>query len=448
MDVFMPTSLLSEPMKSDHEPRVVAEAAWHSLLWLLVANVVGVCIAVLLLLPGLNVIFGEWTYGRWITVHMNLELYGWTSLPLVGFVFHVYRANHGASARWCRPVLWIWSAALGVGALSWLSGYSSGKLFLDWTGYARILFAIALLVLWFLLLAAFIGNRDRSGSAGMANAAKVVGLIVLFAVPFAIYIASSPNLYPAVNPGTGGPTGASQLESSLMIVLVLLMIPFGVTQRKPTSTRLIYLAWALLAVEAILCVALGNADTSNHSPAQFLSLGSLIVWIPLVPAYYAAFRWNGNTRRWRLAFLWWWGALVLTGWIFFLPGVLDHFKFTDGLVGHSFVAMAGFTSSLVIFLLIQLMGDDGWIFNQSRSFYGWHAGVIVYILAVTLAGWREGYDPAFTIVPGAVHNALYTVRLFSGIFMLLASLDWFVDATAVLRQPAPASTNLVQEQTA
>ena len=167
-----------------------------------------------------------------------------------------------------------------------------------------------------------------------------------------------------------------------------------------------------------------------------------------MPAYYAAFRWNGNTRRWRLAFLCWWGALVLTGWIFFLPGVLDHFKFTDGLVGHSFVAMAGFTSSLVIFLLIQLMGEDGWIFNRSRSFYGWHAGVIVYILAVTLAGWREGYDPAFTIVPGAVANVLYTVRLISGIFMLLASLDWFVDATAVLRQPAPTSTNLVQEQTA
>ncbi len=41
----------------------------------------------------------------------------------------------------------------------------------------------------------------------------------------------------------------------------------------------------------------------------------------------------------------------------------------------------------------------------------------------------------------------FSVRLISGIFMLLASLDWFVDATNVLHQPGPVSTDLVQEQT-
>lgn len=42
---------------------------------------------------------------------------------------------------------------------------------------------------------------------------------------------------------------------------------------------------------------------------------------------------------------------------------------------------------------------------------------------------------------------LYAVRLISGTLMLLASLDWFVDATAVLGQSKPVSTNFVQEQT-
>ena len=72
-------------------------------------------------------------------------------------------------------------------------------------------------------------------------------------------------------------------------------------------------------IEPLLCIALGRGDISHHRPAQFLSLGSLLIWIPLTPAYYAAFKWNANTRRWRIAFLWWWSALVLTGWIFFLP---------------------------------------------------------------------------------------------------------------------------------
>ncbi len=109
-------------------PRVVATTAWHSLFWLVFANAVGVLLAILLLAPALNRQLGEWTYGRWMMVHMNLELYGWASLPLVAFFFRVYGADRGLAAKWGRPVLWVWSAALGVGAFSWLSGHSSGKL--------------------------------------------------------------------------------------------------------------------------------------------------------------------------------------------------------------------------------------------------------------------------------------------------------------------------------
>jgi cytochrome c oxidase cbb3-type subunit I len=429
-------------------PRAITCAAWHSLLWLVVANAIGVGIAILLLLPGLNPLLGEWTYGRWIIVHMNLELYGWTSLPLVAFAMHAYGADRGSPAKWCRPVLCVWSAALCVGSLSWLAGRSSGKLFLDWTGYARVVFPLALLVLWLLLVAALIANWRGAQASQAARAAKILGLFILFAVPFAIYIQSGPGSYPAVNPDTGGPTGASQLESSLAIVLILLVLPFGITRRSAASVRRIPLCWAALLAESVLCIALGSGDISHHRPAQYLGLGTMVVWIPLMPAYYAAFEWSSNTRRWRLAFLWWWAALVLIGWIFFLPGVLDRFKFTDGLVGHSFVAMAGFTSSLLIFVMIQLMGEDGWVFNRSRSFYLWHASVIGYIVVVTIAGWHEGVDPTFTIVPGAARNVLYTLRLLTGILMLLASLDWFVDVTTVLRKHAPAFKNLAQEQTA
>jgi cytochrome c oxidase cbb3-type subunit 1 len=428
--------------------RAVANAAWHSLFWLVVANAIGVLIAILLLLPVLNRQLGEWTYGRWVMLHMNLELYGWTSLPLVGFLFRVYGADRGPAANWCRPVLWVWSASIGVGAASWLSGHSSGKLFLDWSGYARILFPYALLALWLLLVLSLIANWSKSENANLiAWVAKLAGLVILLAVPFVLYIVSGPNTSPPVNPATGGPTGASQLESSLAIVAVLLMLPFGIAPRKPGKSRIIAIAWIVLAAESILCAALGRADISHHQPGQFLSLGSLLIWLPLTPAYYAAFAWRASTRRWRLAFLWWWAALVITGWVFFLPGILDHFKFTDGLVGHSFVAMAGFTSSLIIFVMVQLLGDDGWIFNRIRSFLLWNGSVIAYVVLMLVAGWREGFDPAFTIVPGMLRNVLYTLRLITGFLMLLASLDWLVDATALLRKPVPVSIEFPQEET-
>jgi cytochrome c oxidase cbb3-type subunit I len=439
----------STPAPAPSSSPGVANAAWHSLLWLVVGNAIGVMIAVLLLLPGLNVWLGEWTYGRWIMVHMNVMLYGWSSLPLVGFLFVVYGADRGATTAWCRPVLWAWSAALGVGALTWLSGQSSGKLFLDWAGYARIAFPLTILALWFLLAIAFVcagdsGNRSpRSG-----RAAKLLGLVLLLAIPSAIFIASGPGLYPPVNPDTGGPTGASQLESSLVVVAILLLLPFGLTRRKATRSWPITASWLVLAAESLLCVALGRVDVSHHSPTQYLSLGSLLVWLPLTPAYYAAFAWHANTRRWRHAFLWWWGGLIVSGWILFLPGVLDRLKFTDGLVGHSFTAMAGFASALLIFVMVQLLGEDGWIFTRTWSFYLWNWSVFAYIVVMTVAGWREGSNPAFTIVLGTTRNVLYTLRLMTGLLMLVASLEWFLDASALLREHEPVLTQIGREKTA
>ncbi len=440
---------LDEPAPFGHVNRAAASAAWHGLFWLVFANSVGVLIASLLIFPSLNPLLGEWTYGRWIMVHMNLELYGWTSIPLAGFLFKVYGADRGPVSEWCRPVLWMWSAALGVGVFSWLTGHSSGKLFLDWSGYARVLFPAALFALWVLLVVALVANWSHRENAAVAVwAAKLGGLLVLLVVPFLIYIAASPSIYPAVNPDSGGPTGASQLESSLAIVAILLLLPFGLTRRKRGSSRVVGAGWAVLVAESLLCASMGRGDISHHLPSQYLSLGSLLVWLPLTPAYYTAFVWHPATHRWRKAFLWWWAALLVTGWIFFLPGVLDHFKFTDGLVGHSFVAMAGFTSSLIIFVMVQLLGEGGWIFNRSRSFYLWHGSVIAYIALMTVAGWREGFDPAFTMVPGTMRNVLYSLRLVAGILMLAASLDWLVDATTLLRQPAPVLIEAGLEKTA
>jgi len=65
------------------------------------------------------------------------------------------------------------------------------------------------------------------------------------------------------------------------------------------------------------------------------------------------------------------GRTAGDGMDFLSAGSPGSLQFTDGLVGHSFVAMAGFTSSLLIFVMVQLLGDGGWIFNRTRSFYLW-----------------------------------------------------------------------------
>ncbi|WP_263351542.1 heme-copper oxidase family protein [Acidicapsa acidisoli] len=429
-----PSQSISPSASFDIQAKPIVQAVWHSLLWLAISNAIGVLIALLLIVPGLNRTLGEWSYGRWMPVHMNLELYGWCSLPMMAFLFKVYDADHGRIAKWCSPVLWVWSIALAVGSVSWLNGHATGKLFLDWTGYPRVLFPIAMATLWTLLATSLIQQWHSSGNARLVvRIAKVLGLCLLLAIPAVLYFASSPTVYPPINPDSGGPTGASQLESTLMIIAILLVIPFGLTQRRTGRSWQINSAWIVLAAESILCFGLGRADVGHHRPVQYISLGSLLIWLPLTPAYFAAFQWHPNTRGWRISMLAWWSLLVPTGWVLFLPGVLDHFKFTDGLVGHSLLAMAGFVTSLLIFVLVQLLGEDGWILNRARSLYVWQGSVLAYVLLMFYTGWREGFDPSYTMIPGLERNLLYIARLGTGLLMLGASAIWLIDAGKLLR---------------
>lgn len=413
----------------------IAAAAWHAFLWLVIGNAIGVMLALLLLAPSLNNLLVEWTYGRWMMVHVNILLYGWCSMPMIAWLFHIYGADRGRAAVWCRPVLWAWSTALSIGAITWLAGHSSGKLFLDWSGYARFAFPAAMLALWLLLgVSLILARKSTHHQHWSAHLFKIIGLVILFGVPFALYAASNPGIYAAINPSTGGPTGESQLESSLGVVAILLLLPFGVTGRQPGRRRPTALAAIVFVLESLLCFSLSRGDVSHHLPSQYLSLGSLLVWLPIVPSLYATFQWHENTRAWRQALLWWWGLLVVTGWLMFLPGVLDRFKFTDGLVGHSLLAVAGFLTAMLAVVLVQLLGDDGWILTRPWSFHLWNWSVLAYVVLMFIAGWIEGRDPAFTSAPGIARNVIYILRLITGMLMLISSAEWLVAASTLLRK--------------
>ena len=80
------------------------------------------------------------------------------------------------------------------------------------------------------------------------------------------------------------------------------------------------------------------------------------------------------------------------------------------------------------------------------SFWNW--SVLGYIVVMLVAGWFEGSNPAFTIVPGTLRNFLYVLRLATGILMLVASLDWFQDALVLLREYEPALARIAEEKVA
>ncbi len=430
MSLLLQTPVLPAESVARRPERVAAGAppsvlaALHALGWLLVANLIGVWLAALLLFPSLGGLLAPWSYGRWMPVHLNLQLYGWLSLPLVAWLLRLYRAEGPAQAPWARAGLALWSLALGVGAWSWLGGGASGKLFLDWTGFARVFFPAVIAYLWGVLLWSFARTRRQEPRAVLLT--KAAGLLVLALVPIAIYMAADPSIYPPVNPDSGGPTGASQLESVLVIVLILFVLPYGLAERAPKSAHRLTAAWCVFATETLLCLGLGRADVSHHRPTQWISLGSLLLWVPLVPAYYSTFRWSPETRAWRWAAFAWWAALVPTGWCLFLPGVLDRFKFTDGLVAHSLLAMAGFTTNLLLLLLAVLLGRDADALASRWAFVTWQLCAVLYVAVMLYAGSIEGVHPGFTMTPGPLRTGLYTTRLLLGTGMMLASANWFL----------------------
>src|SRR5688572_15764740 len=123
----------------------------YALGWLVAANLIGVWLAALLLWPPLNDYTAPLTYGRWVPLHLDWQLYGWCALPLVGALLYYYLPGNDRGRGPARVALAVWSAGLAWGGLTWLSGSSSGKLFLEWSGSARVVWLMALLLVWVVL---------------------------------------------------------------------------------------------------------------------------------------------------------------------------------------------------------------------------------------------------------------------------------------------------------
>lgn len=428
---------MSDPPRTEGSGRaeLLAETTRHALGWLVAGNALGLLLATLLLLPRLDALFTPWTYGRWMPLHLNLQLYGWCTLPLVALLFRPFLGK-GTVPGLALMAVRGWSFSLGLGAASWLAGATTAKPFLDWRGPARWVFLAELVLLDVALAACWRHRRDVSRARWLAGWA---GIGALLAVPAAMAVATRTDVYPPINPATGGPTGASLLGSTLAVVVLFLAAPamLGVPRlRAPGRT-----AAALLAGHIAIYLALRHGDHSHREWTQILEVASLLIWPPLVARFLAAYRWTPEARRWLLAFGGWGVVLFLSACLTFLPGALDRLKFTNGLVGHAHLAMAGMATSFLMLTLVVLGEESGLAKALARplAFWLWQVGTIVHVAAMLGVGVIEGGSPGLAARGGGVITAAYLLRWLAGAAMLAASLDWLarslgpaarVDATA------------------
>jgi len=387
-------------------------AGAHALTWLVAGNAVGLLLAVLLAWPAAGDLLGALTYGRWVPVHLDVQLYGWTSLPVVGLLLR-WVAREDARGRLSRLAVHAWSAAVLAGAVSWLAGGSSGKLFLEWSGASRVALVVAMALLEAALVVALLRRpRERWTRADVLPALVVTALAPL---PGVLAWATSPDVYPAINPDSGGATGGSLMGSTLGMVAIVALVP-------------------LLAAHFGAFLLLDHGNHSHHEPAQIVGLASVAIWIPLLARHLSAFEWPHGARRWLAALAAWGVALVATGLVAFLPGLLERAKFTDSLVGHAHVALAGFVTTLGVVVLVALdpSGPLARAVDDRLAFVAWHAGLATHVVALGALGVIEQADAGALLRPDPGVNGLLALRVASGAVMLLASLRWASRAWAAL----------------
>lgn len=403
-----------------------------------VANATGLWLASLLLWPKLGTIAGPLTYGRWMPVHLDMQLFGWCSLPAIGLLLRRMLPRSLDGAIMVPLALTVWCGALAAGAASWLSGGASGKLFLSWKGPAAFAFTGAQLFLWGVLVA---GVRARwreglDGSVRRALDSSVLGLLLL--VPIALHLAAQPQVYPPVNPHSGGATGHSLLASSLGIVGIGLVLPF-LFDRNPVSVirRPAITVASVYVLNWMVYGTIGHGNVSNRDALQIAGLSTLLVWPPLLVGWFRKFEWEESQRRWLLTSALWAAFLVVDGLVLFLPSVLEGAKFTHSIVAHAHLAMAGLLTSLNLLMLISLAPGSKLAHSLAGRgpWLAWNLACLGMVVVLTLLGWIEGGDPLLVPYGGRGVQTIYVLRLIFGTIMAAAGFHWL---TAAIRNSIAA----------
>jgi cytochrome c oxidase cbb3-type subunit 1 len=385
--------------------------------WLVAANAVGLWLGVVLLWPAAGDALAPFTFGRWVPLHLNWQLYGWCALPLVGALLAwFFDPGHPRVRAHTQAAFGAWSLALLLGGVGWLGGTTSGKLFLDWHGWTRPLLPGAMHVLW-ALLAAHTCWRWRGLATG-GRAARLAALAMLLAVPTVLHWSAGREVYPAVNPDSGGATGAALLGSTLGLVTIFLLLPafLGVGGHRPWRTTA-----AALAVSWGIFAAIDHGHASHHAWGQIVGLGSLLVWAVWLPWFWLGHAWPDGVRPWLRAAIVWWVLLVASGWVTFLPGVSEAWKFTHSLVGHAHLAMAGLVTSLNAVILIVLARRPA-----PRGVFGWwQGGCAVFVAAMLGLGAVEAERAGELFRSEVWTQAVFALRLAGGAAMAVASFRWW-----------------------
>ena len=283
-----------------------------------------------LLAPDLQL--AEWTYGRWVPVHLNVQLYGWTSLPLVAWLFSIYEVDRSKARRLgTRRGVGVDRGAgrrrVSLARRRRLPEKSSS------IGRAARLwgFVAAQVLLWVVLAAAW---RERSGAWSKSDGVRLAGRIGRAGAGAGVAgLRRIARRLSAGGPHDRRPDGLQPVRfiADRGGPDAVAAAGGGGFDRHARNTRGIWIFFAALMAGVRRDRSASAARTST--PHQIGAMLLLLPWVWWLPRDWAGFDWPEGSASWRGAMFGWWGLLVVSGVLMYQPGVLDRSEVHPGAGG-------------------------------------------------------------------------------------------------------------------
>ncbi len=131
------------------DAKLVKNFLISSLIWFMVAIVIGLIISLKLLYPDFLGHISWLSYGRLRLVHTNGIAFGWLTTAFIGLAYYLTPRLTGVpmySDRLARLTLWMWNGIIVIVVVTLLAGYNQG---LEW---AEIAFPVDILVMSALII--------------------------------------------------------------------------------------------------------------------------------------------------------------------------------------------------------------------------------------------------------------------------------------------------------
>ncbi|MDS1308696.1 cbb3-type cytochrome c oxidase subunit I [Marinobacter xiaoshiensis] len=377
-----------------------------SVFWLLLGSFFGLASSMKMHLPDFLTASEFLTFGRIRPVHLNAVTYGWASMAGIGVaLFLIPRLFKTSLAGGKYAVLggFIWNIGLVLGLSAITLGLSDGEEWLEFPWQIDILFVIggALCAIPLLLTAA-----NRKVEHLYVTSWYLMAALVWF--PFLFLIANLPFAFP-------GASGATVNWWFAHNVLGLWVTPIGIGIAYYMIPKILgkpIISYQLSLI-GFWSLALFYSQVGIHHliggpiPTWLVTLSIVHSVMMSIPVITVAINHHGTMMgsfgRLKdsptLRFVWI-GALMYT--VASLQGSMEALRsinvithFTHYTVAHAHLGMYAFLSFILfgaVYFIMPRLTNWEWPWRKLISLHFWlvSIGILIYVVSLTVAGWKQG----------------------------------------------------------